>query len=1047
MRLSLKTHLMKRSVGLLGLFLLIVILLGTFFLKKEKDTKDPYKALYYNKMQPRLFAKDFSDHAAAPQLSIKNDREKSVPMKALKVSVFIEHNIARTRYEMIFSNPHNRQLEGELQFPLKDGQAISYFALEVNGEMRPGVAVERTQARVAYQATVRKGVDPGLVEKIQGNLFRLRIFPVPAKGQKRVIIETQELLLADPTHAYYRLAPHFTQQLSSFDLKLQVYGLNRAPKILKSFDNKHSLRKLDNHSYTYRCTQTKTIPKGEFLLEIPTPAPSTIVASSSTKQQFFMADLAVPLRYAVKKKPQKITICWDQSLSRNRAQIAKELRMLERYLRYLNKVDVELIGFAHRVLYRKDFKIKNGSAKTLKSYLKAQVYDGATVISALPFEQFKGEEILLFTDGIQTIGQQKKLACKKPLYVIHSAPQSDLGFMSSLTRSNHGTVLNLAQLTLGQAFFALRTVPLQFMGFKEKASIMNQCSMEASQHFGRLQVFGELPLTKKHLTAQFGLGEQIIHQERISIKTSPAKSNIYEKMWAIAYLNELQQQPKLHKASILKLGLQYRLLTNETSLLVLDDINDYVEHGIVPPKTLQKKYKILRAKYLKEKKDEHAEHWKALKSDWKEYLKWYANPNYEIKRPTYPLDEGVVIGVQEEYGNAATLSEVPAAVSTETEEAPVSQERRSSANEDGFASGAQTFTWTNENNFTISPSGSSTGSFDIAATGLSPSSISSYSLSMSNGNATAAQGQNAGQSTLKLAAWNPKTPYLKQLKRVPASKIYETYLLLRPTYQDQPSFYIDVSDFFMKKKQYPNAVRVLSNLAEMQIQDPSLLRLLAQRLLQMKENKLALVLFEQIIELRPEEPQSYRDLGLALEAVGQFQKAIEQLYKVVKNPYDHRFEGIHMIVLNEINHIVNRHPKGLDLKFIDPIFLKKLPYDVRVVLNWDADDTDVDLWVTEPGGEKCMYSYQRTENGGRISNDFTQGYGPEEYLIKKAPNGSFHIQAHYYGNHRPSLNGKAQLTVQFYLHYGTPFEIKREVTRRLQTVDEEIDLATFEFDN
>ena len=103
---------MKRSLGLLGFFLLFVILLGIFFLKKEKDTKDPYKALYYNKIQPRLFAKDFSDHAGVPQLSIKNDREKSVPMKALKVSVFIENNIARTRYEMVFSNPHNRQLEG-----------------------------------------------------------------------------------------------------------------------------------------------------------------------------------------------------------------------------------------------------------------------------------------------------------------------------------------------------------------------------------------------------------------------------------------------------------------------------------------------------------------------------------------------------------------------------------------------------------------------------------------------------------------------------------------------------------------------------------------------------------------------------------------------------------------------------------------------------------------------------------------------------------------------------------------------------------------------
>jgi hypothetical protein len=44
------------------------------------------------------------------------------------------------------------------------------------------------------------------------------------------------------------------------------------------------------------------------------------------------------------------------------------------------------------------------------------------------------------------------------------------------------------------------------------------------------------------------------------------------------------------------------------------------------------------------------------------------------------------------------------------------------------------------------------------------------------------------------------------------------------------------------------------------------------------------------------------------------------------------------------------------------------------------------------------------------------------------------------------LSGKAILTVQFYQYYGTPYEVKREVTRRLSVVDEELDLATFEFD-
>ena len=1046
MRLSIKTLLMKQKFGILGLVILVGILFGLFFLKRETVQKDPYQALFSNKLQPQLFAADFGSFDQTPKLTIKNDREQSVPMKALKVAVFVENNMARTRYEMVFSNPHDRQLEGELQFPLKDGQTISYFALEVNGEMRPGVAVERTKARVAYEATVRKGVDPGLVEKIQGNLFRLRIFPVPALGNKRVIIETQELLLSDTKHAYYRLGLNWHQKLASFQVGFHAYGMALAPKIIHSFQANKTLKK-SGQDYTYAFVQKNTVPKGKFLIELPASKRSVIVASPGAEQQFFKADLQLPLRYALKKKAQKITICWDHSLSRNRAQIAKELRLLERYLRYLNNVDVELIGFAHRVLYRKQFNIKKGKITQLQHWLEHQVYDGATVLNCLPFEQFKADEILLFTDGLQTLGQQQPISCQQPLYIIQSAAQSEQGFLNAMTHSNHGELIDLTQLTLAQAFFALRTEALKFMGFKEQSSITDQCAIEASKNFGTIQVFGKIPLSQKYLTAEFGTGKRVIHQARINIQQKAAKTAIYEKMWAIAYLNELQQQPKLHKARILKLGLHYRLLTNETSLLVLDDIQDYVEHGIVPPKSLQKKYKILRAKYLKEKKDEQAEHWKALKSDWKEYLKWYANPKYEIKRPNYPLDEGVVISVQETYGNAEPISEVPTAVSNEATEAPVSQEVRSNANEDGFAAGAQTLTWTNENNFTISPSGVSSGAFDIAATSISPSSISSYAMHVSNGNTTVENEQNSGKAALKIVGWNPKTPYLKQLRKVAKSKAYQTYLKLREHYQDQPSFYIDVCDFFMKNKQYPNAIRVLSNLAEMQIQDPALLRLLAQRLLQMKETKLSLELFEQIIALRPEEPQSYRDLGLALEAAGQYQKAIEQLYKVVKNPYDHRFEGIHMIVLNEINHIVNRHPKGLDLKFIDPIFLKKLPFDVRVVLNWDADDTDVDLWVNEPGGEKCMYSYQRTENGGRISNDFTQGFGPEEYLIKKAPSGTFFIQAHYYGNHRPTLNGKAQLTVQFYLHYGTPFEIKREVTRRLQTVDEEIDLATFEFDN
>ena len=54
------------------------------------------------------------------------------------------------------------------------------------------------------------------------------------------------------------------------------------------------------------------------------------------------------------------------------------------------------------------------------------------------------------------------------------------------------------------------------------------------------------------------------------------------------------------------------------------------------------------------------------------------------------------------------------------------------------------------------------------------------------------------------------------------------------------------------------------------------------------------------------------------------------------------------------------------------------------MLTWDADQTDIDLWVTEPSGEKCFYGHNRTTIGGLLSRDFTDGYGPEEYCLRKS---------------------------------------------------------------
>ena len=58
---------------------------------------------------------------------------------------------------------------------------------------------------------------------------------------------------------------------------------------------------------------------------------------------------------------------------------------------------------------------------------------------------------------------------------------------------------------------------------------------------------------------------------------------------------------------------------------------------------------------------------------------------------------------------------------------------------------------------------------------------------------------------------------------------------------------------------------MLTSVAELKLEDARLLRVLAHRLAQVEELDLAIELFDRVRRLRPEEPQSYRDLALALD--------------------------------------------------------------------------------------------------------------------------------------------------------------------------------------
>jgi uncharacterized protein YfaP (DUF2135 family) len=114
-------------------------------------------------------------------------------------------------------------------------------------------------------------------------------------------------------------------------------------------------------------------------------------------------------------------------------------------------------------------------------------------------------------------------------------------------------------------------------------------------------------------------------------------------------------------------------------------------------------------------------------------------------------------------------------------------------------------------------------------------------------------------------------------------------------------------------------------------------------------------------------------------------------------------------------------------------------------MTWHADNTDIDLWVTEPSGEKAFYAHNRTTIGGLVSRDFTGGYGPEEYLLRRAMPGMYKVECEFYGSSSVKLLGAVTIQADVFTNYGRENEQHRSLTVRLKEEKDSVLFGEIEF--
>ncbi len=123
--------------------------------------------------------------------------DEALALRRVDVRVRTAGDHALTEVEHVFFNPAAEAREGTFRFPVPDRALLTGLAMEINGALMEGEIVEREKARRIYEKIVDDMQDPALLEWEQGNWFKLRVFPIEATAEKRVVIRYAQPLVGD----------------------------------------------------------------------------------------------------------------------------------------------------------------------------------------------------------------------------------------------------------------------------------------------------------------------------------------------------------------------------------------------------------------------------------------------------------------------------------------------------------------------------------------------------------------------------------------------------------------------------------------------------------------------------------------------------------------------------------------------------------------------------------------------------------------------------------------------------------------------------------
>jgi Ca-activated chloride channel family protein len=364
--------------------------------------------------------------AGAHGLLIPEDK-KLPPLAMLnhQVTIKLEDQVAITHVEQTFRNHTDRQLEATYIFPVPKGASVTKFTMWVNGKEVHGELLPADQARNVYTSIVRQTKDPGLLEYIGNNLLRMRVFPVPAKGDQKVAF-TYEAVAPKDTELVEYVYPlktdgRATATLEKFAITASVKSQHGVQNV---YSPTHSLniKRVNDKEVNVEFERNQGLLDKDFQMFYSTGDKDVgltalmhrpVASENGYAMLLLTPKIEMSLKYEV---PRDMVMILDTSGSMRGVKMEQAKKALKYCLNNLGPKDrFALMNFATTVNKYKDGLLENTSDQLdqARKWVDRLEATGGTAINdalAAGLELRTKEEgrtftIVFFTDGQPTVGE------------------------------------------------------------------------------------------------------------------------------------------------------------------------------------------------------------------------------------------------------------------------------------------------------------------------------------------------------------------------------------------------------------------------------------------------------------------------------------------------------------------------------------------------------------------------------------------------------------------------------------------------------------------